>query len=707
MLFLELFILLFALATNNLEAIQSNQTCAPVPKDKRQIVCQCSKQLQLRCSFNLDLVRFESKDLDHSLRPILYDQVTLPRLYDPSDPDDMNINFELNKKRYSYNENNFYLYFPNFQVLTSPFIRITFNRFVYIPSFAFSSPQVEQFKSIETVVFELPEVYDFGVDQYAFNKIQITDSLLIEGPFNQITFHKHAFVNSKINELIIGCYCIECESFYGSCRVLFNQNSKYTNLNNQKSFSNSSTIRSIKMYGVEFDRRLDNIPGIDLLEKLEISNSKSNQLDYDLHSTSVYENLVEFCFKNNNLKRLFALNLFKHFPNLKIINLSQNQIDFLDQFTFEDSRKDSLVELVLERNKISKLNSRIFGENLSSLKEINLNQNQIELIEDFTFEYLSSLEYLDLTRNNLNYLSRNTFAGLKNLKKLFLSYNPFKTFDSNTFMHVTNLNRLDIISNTDADWFTFDNSDICLLAYFKCQTQINIDMDQRCNCFVKYTNLIGSSETGGSVEEVKWYKPCLTEDHAHLNRYFDDTKNYLDDLDDLYRNPRDPKVFNTNSEFIPPKIECPKSLVQNCYSKMQNNLDLVNSSCLYNKFISNTPQQQVSMDSSSTQSLNLLYQHDKQIDNPQNSNNKHNYLADDQNVLNENIQNSNLVKMQPEASSLVWNRLSLENSLLIILVGILVVFVISILALFFGVYMFVRRNKYSYHPTDTSYPNDE
>ncbi len=36
-------------------AMQSNSTCAQMPQDKRQLVCLCDKQLQLRCVFNLDI----------------------------------------------------------------------------------------------------------------------------------------------------------------------------------------------------------------------------------------------------------------------------------------------------------------------------------------------------------------------------------------------------------------------------------------------------------------------------------------------------------------------------------------------------------------------------------------------------------------------------------------------------------------------------
>lgn len=120
-------------------------------------------------------------------------------------------------------------------------------------------------------------------------------------------------------------------------------------------------------------------------------------------------------------------------------------------------------------------------------------------------------------------MNENTFFGLKNLRVLLLSYNPFKTFEPTTFRHVgASLERLELISNSESDWFTFDDSDVCLLSYFKCRTQVYIDPDQRCNCFVKYVNYMSSEEAGGvqvSDSQVVWFKPCQFPGNSIFNIY--------------------------------------------------------------------------------------------------------------------------------------------------------------------------------------------
>jgi Leucine-rich repeat (LRR) protein len=131
----------------------------------------------------------------------------------------------------------------------------------------------------------------------------------------------------------------------------------------------------------------------------------------------------------------------------------------------------SLVEINLERNRLEKLDRQMFARSTmlhDSLKRLVLKENQLKQLSDFMFETLKNLEFLDLSRNKLSTLSDKTFSGLSSLKELSLSFNPLKNIDVNAFRYVSGtLNRLDMISNSESDWFVFDDNDICMLAYFR------------------------------------------------------------------------------------------------------------------------------------------------------------------------------------------------------------------------------------------------
>lgn len=686
-----IYYLIFVLFIDLSIAVISNNTCAPVPRDKRQQICLCTRHLQLRCSFISDINRIETKDLDSGIKPIFYDNVTLARMVDFDDYGDINTNFELNKKRYKNNQKIFYLYFPDFKFFASPFIRLTLKNFLYVPSFAFTDQNNS--KTIETVVFEMPEVYDFGIDQYAFFNLIISDLLLIEGPFNQITFHREAFGNSIINELIIGCYCIECESFDGKCRLRFDQDSKYPSLMTKVNKS-IPLIKSIKLFGIEFDWNFDSLPSSDYIENLEISNSKFHQNpDFDIKIKKMFYNLQQFIFKNNNLQNIEQLNYFKNFPKLSKLNLESNEIDTLDLNSFNNLK--FLIEIVMDNNNLEKIDSEIFGPNLINLKTLRLSQNKIVEIQNGAFKNLHNLEYLELSYNRLKSLGKDTFLGLKNLKELYISYNPFNNFDIDTFKHVLNLNRLDIISKTEIDWFNFENEDVCLLSYFKCETQINIDPDQRCNCFIKYVNFISSSSDN---DASKWYKSCLPQEEKNLNRYVDETNKYLNEIKNLELNEKDPIIISKT--HFESEIKCSENLVKSCFTNLEFNY--INNSCLYRKFVSPEPSK-----------LNIKQQIEEKITSmkAEISTNHVTFpeLSEPQEIIKENYQTQEIFKEAVEfkEKKTLCKIISDENCIIITLVFAAAVLFISIISFLIGIYLCCNRRKYIYHAANSRYHQDE
>ena len=121
-----------------------------------------------------------------------------------------------------------------------------------------------------------------------------------------------------------------------------------------------------------------------------------------------------------------------------------------------------------------------------------------------------------MSRNKLTSVGENTFTGLRSLRELLLSYNPIKAIDPLAFrwigVNAANFKRLDLISNFEKDWFIFDDEDVCLLSHFRCGTRVNIDVDQKCNCFVKFLNEIAGKQIhveSGDPEAAWFQQPCV------------------------------------------------------------------------------------------------------------------------------------------------------------------------------------------------------
>jgi hypothetical protein len=787
---------LLLLAVDWVDAIQSNVSCAAVPRDKRQQVCTCVKQLQLRCTFVLDIREISTKDLDATLRPIYYSDVALERPANPDDPDDLNVDFT--KK----DPARVYLYFPNFSALNSPYIRLTLIRFMYVPSFAFvdkpslmrslnavshlssasaSSSSSSSFgnsnkaKSIPSIIFEIGEVYDFGIDKHAFFNM-LVDELIFEGPFNQISVHEEAFEYSAVNELTIGCYCIECETFVGDCRVMFNQKStRRTTMPKSRAeiarlaapellaaTSNATqSLRRLKLYGVKLGNydtnawSLDELPDLQHMEHLDISNlvaKKSNELVEFKAGTMRNGNapkLVELVLKNDGIRQLRKA-LISLFPNLKRLSLEQNKIEQIDVDAF--SMNPHLSEVSLGRNRLRSVKRGTFKPLASRLTRLALNENALESLDDLGFESLAKLEYLDLTRNRLSALGEGTFKGLTGLRELYLSYNPIKRIEPNTFKTLSidapKFARLDLISNAEQDWFVFDDADVCLLAYFRCETQIHIDIDQRCNCFVKYVNEIGQSKMYTSQlehgpddldKDSTWFKPCSGHTHSHATPAAAETHESAQRLKgelafyeehgvNEYRHSRDPAVLDKSAfeAFGQNKMVCSKIDLNKCFAGMSDEERRL--SCLHNKFSLSSTSSSVTNAGNPMKSDNVLVvpanSDMHQVDPIKNKNMDNQLLHDNQDLHHDLISpsgkskpsaNPKLNKMgsdgegRPTTPIYSRNGMSskLEENWMYLLIGVAVVGLIALSSFFMSIYLIAKRNTIRYHATDSGYPNDE
>jgi hypothetical protein len=467
------------------------------------------------------------------------------------------------------------------------------------------------------------------------------------------------------------------------------------------------------MFSVSLNLTLADLPSINSLEELEITNAKAVTFPTLAINSQAYHSLQKLTFKNNKLAELEPfVRAINPFRQIKFLSLAQNSLSRLDALNSLQAARH-LIELSLERNAIQKL---VRLKKFTSLRTLNLNSNRIGQLDDFQFQELGQLTVLDLTHNRLSHLNRNTFSGLKSLKQLLLSHNPFKSFAADTFKHVAGLTRLDLVSNQDADWFTFDNEDVCLLAHFsRCgKTRIHVNSEQTCNCFVKYVGLLtaGSDLDNGNDS----LDNCKIENgqYNNLNRFVDDMNRYY----------LDPDV-----EAVPPVDDPDKSVVttnrlqrfrETCGESYLNKCELTGLSATCEVISVNTVKAKTS-ELHRTGELNNVRTNEMVVKHTEEAAKLRVKVDQSDAALNyedtavTRAASSNVVVVDEESSSsllsdvLLLSKASVESSLVTFMfASLLVVFLLSLSSLVIGIVLLFKRNKYNvYAVASNGYPNDE
>ncbi|XP_032384355.1 transforming growth factor beta activator LRRC32 isoform X1 [Etheostoma spectabile] len=178
------------------------------------------------------------------------------------------------------------------------------------------------------------------------------------------------------------------------------------------------------------------------LEQLDLS---SNQLD--LISEGAFENLArleELNLSRNVLNNNVGSNgrALQSISRLKSLDISLNGLsdDALELYL---QNKSSLDELKMTGNVLTRLSHNLFKES-KGLRAITLDDNQISVIEQGTFEPLSQLEMLNLAKNNLAHICD---FKLQQVKYLNLSRNSVEFFVTREDDQLYRLEVLDLSHN--------------------------------------------------------------------------------------------------------------------------------------------------------------------------------------------------------------------------------------------------------------------
>ncbi|XP_020291799.1 protein artichoke-like isoform X2 [Pseudomyrmex gracilis] len=203
-------------------------------------------------------------------------------------------------------------------------------------------------------------------------------------------------------------------------------------------FNNFKNLISIELSGNLLSVILQNtFAGLeDTLLNLDVS---CNRL------TSVNElplkNLLSLNLANNQLKQI-SPDTFKYLHRLQYLNLSGNPL----YSGFPPVFPSSLINLDVSYTKL-KILPTVLLLNLVSLEKISLAGNQLQEIDEGTFQHLYNLTAIDLSYNAIDRIANGAFVGLINLQSLNLRGNKLTSFVGEHFNTGTGLEILDLSEN--------------------------------------------------------------------------------------------------------------------------------------------------------------------------------------------------------------------------------------------------------------------
>ena len=109
--------------------------------------------------------------------------------------------------------------------------------------------------------------------------------------------------------------------------------------------------------------------------------------------------------------------------------MEQNQIESLDSRSFANKKLSHLEEIWLNSNKLTHVNEASFGGVWPKLTILDLSGNEIAFVDANAFQHLANLIELNLSHNRLCVLQATLCHGLSKLKKLNVSSNRLAGVD--------------------------------------------------------------------------------------------------------------------------------------------------------------------------------------------------------------------------------------------------------------------------------------
>lgn len=167
--------------------------------------------------------------------------------------------------------------------------------------------------------------------------------------------------------------------------------------------------------------------------------SRTGLTKIDLKISSISKDPIEILnFSFNQIKSINS-GVFDDLSSIKELKLNNNKLEAITAETFTGLLLTQ--NLLLNGNCISSIDSNSFC-NLNSLVELDLNNNCLASIDPQTFSTLTNLKELSLGYNSLKFIDPRTFNGLNSLEVLYLNNNHLTKLNPKTFNDLKSLKEL-------------------------------------------------------------------------------------------------------------------------------------------------------------------------------------------------------------------------------------------------------------------------
>lgn len=199
----------------------------------------------------------------------------------------------------------------------------------------------------------------------------------------------------------------------------------------------------------DFSRYFENVTltsdffgGLEGLEKLVLSDNNIKNIEGDVFK--LLWNLTEVDLRHNTIQ--LSENLFKHSSQLKRLDLSQNNLQYIPLRLFHNLKQ--LRILHMWSNNLTYLNVTIFN-NLHDLQVLELRNNRLHDLPSNIFDDLRNVKVISLAMNNLESIPNDVFQKNIFIEEIKLERNPsLRHLPDYSF---SNLTKLMIVSLNDCD----------------------------------------------------------------------------------------------------------------------------------------------------------------------------------------------------------------------------------------------------------------